>query len=245
MRWDVSGRCDVPMLGGMEQLPIVERFIAAHFPRATIAVVAGSTARGTRTRTSDIDLLLIGDTLFETGAASFAGGFDFEGEFFEVFAYTFDGYAEWADRGVAQFRPVIVHMLVEGAEVRGGASLEELRRRWSRVLVDGPRPEAHELEFRRYMITDQLDDLRDARDPLEQRVIAGLLFERTAELMLLGAGHWIGAGKYLPRRLRELSVDRTEALAAPLLQGDFDEFATQVERELDAAGGRVQAGFVR
>ncbi|TQL86435.1 nucleotidyltransferase-like protein [Microbacterium saperdae] len=233
------------MLGGMEQLPIVERFIAAHFPRAGIAVVAGSTARGTRTRTSDIDLLLIGDDIFETDAASFAGGFEFEGGFFEVFAYTVDGYGEWAARGVAQFRPVIVHMLVEGIEVRGGTALQELRHRWERVLVDGPRPTAHELEFRRYMITDQLDDLRDAQDPLERRVIAGLLFERTAELMLLGAGHWIGAGKYLPRRLCELSVDRTEALAAPLLQGDFDEFATQVERELDAAGGRVQAGFVR
>lgn len=229
----------------MDQLPIVERFIAAHFPLATVAVVAGSTARGTRTRTSDIDLLLIGDPLFDDESSSFAGGFDFDGEFFEVFAYTFDGYAEWARRGVTQFRPVIVHMLTEGVGVRGGAALEELRQHWNRVLVDGPRPDVHELEFRRYMITDQLDDLRDARDPLERRVIASLLFERTAELMLLTSGRWIGAGKYLPRRLREWNVDRTEALAAPLLQGDFDAFAGQVAHELDAAGGRVQAGFVR
>lgn len=229
----------------MQQLPIVERFIAAHFPRATVAVVAGSTARGTRTRTSDIDLLLIGDSIFDDDRTSLAGGFDFEGEFFEVFAYTFDGYAQWADRGVAQHRPVIVHMLVEGIEVRGGAAAQHLRQRWKRVLVDGPRPDAHELDFRRYMITDQLDDLRDARDPLERRVIAGLLFERTAELMLLAAGQWIGAGKYLPRRLREWSAARTDALATPLLQGDFDDFADQVERELAAAGGRVQAGFQR
>lgn len=235
----------LPMLGGMEQLPIVGRFIAAHFPHATIAVVAGSTARGTRTPTSDIDLLLIGDALFETEAASFAGGFEFEGEFFEVFAYTFDGFADWAVRGVAQFRPVIVHMLVEGLEVRGGTALQELRRHWERVLSDGPFPSAHELEFRRYVITDQLDDLRDARDPLEQRVIAGLVFERTAELMLLDAGHWIGAGKYLPRRLRALSRERADALAMPLLEGDFAAFASQVERELVAAGGRMQAGFVR
>lgn len=240
----------------MEQLPIIQRFIETHFRHAGVAAVAGSTGRGTRTRSSDIDLLLIGDDVFRDSVAeamgdgahartSFAGGIDFEGEFFEVFAYTFEGYAEWAGRGVDQFRPAIVHMLVEGVPVRGDDALRQLRAQWSAVLADGPRPDAHELEFRRYMLTDQLDDLRDAEDPLERTVIAGLLFERTAELMLLTDGRWIGAGKYLPRRLREMSERRTEALATPLLNRDFEAFADRVEHELETAGGRVQAGFVR
>lgn len=233
------------MLVAMEHLALAGRFIAAHFSAASIAVVAGSTARGTRTATSDVDLLIIGDETFAGEEESLAAGFEFEGEFFEVFAYTHTGFRRWAERGIAQHRPVIVHMLMEGIEVRGGEALEALRTSWRDVLAAGPAVGADELAFRRYVITDLLDDLRDGRDPLERQVVAALLFERTAELMLLRGGRWIGAGKYLPRRLRELSPERADALGRPLLDGDLDSFIAEVDRELEAAGGRVQAGFVR
>lgn len=104
---------------------------------------------------------------------------------------------------------------------------------------------AHELELRRYGVTDLLDDLRDATDPLERHIIAFTVFERTAELMLLTEGSWIGSGKYLPRRLRALSEERAHLLAEPLLIGDLTVFADRAEDELRRAGGRVQEGFVR
>ena len=63
--------------------------------------------------------------------------------------------------------------------------------------------------------------------------------------MLLSADRWIGSGKYLPRRLRELSTERAARLAAPLLGGDLDTFGDRVGAELELAGGRVQTGFVR
>lgn len=230
----------------MEHEGLAERFIAATYPRAGIAIVAGSTARGERTATSDIDLLLIDDRLFEgSSQSSEAATYEFEGRIFEVFAYTTDGFAVWAGRGIEQHRPVIVHMLVEGTPIRTTPLLDEFRSHWRGLLAAGPTFDASESRNRRYIITDLLDDLGDAKDPLEQRVVASLLFERTAELMLLGAGHWIGAGKWLPRRLRALSPERAERLSAPLLAGDLTLFAEHVSEELDRAGGRVQAGFVR
>lgn len=229
----------------MEHRDVVERFLGAHFPHASIAVVGGSTSTGTRTATSDIDLLIIGDDVFPDDRQSLAAGFAFEGEFFEVFAYTYRGFTEWARQGVAQFRPVILHILIDGVEIRGGTGLAELREQWAPTMAAGPAPEPHQLAFRRYVITDLLDDLRDATDPLERHVVAALLFERTAELMLLGANQWIGSGKHLPRRLRQLDSARAEALSAPLLGGDIRRFVDRVEIELVAAGGRVQAGFER
>ncbi|MGO2747067.1 nucleotidyltransferase domain-containing protein [Microbacterium sp.] len=229
----------------MQYIELAERFIAAHYPKASTAVIGGSTSRGERTRTSDIDLLLIGDDLLPDGESGAALTLAFEDEIFEVFAYTPDGFDEWAQRSIAQHRPVIVHMLVEGIRVRGDEELDALRTKWAAVLDNGPTPDSHELEFRRYVITDVLDDLRDATDPLERQVIAATLFERTAELMLLTAGKWIATGKYLPRRLRELPADRVDALSVPYVRCDFDKMADAVERELRAAGGRVQAGFIR
>lgn len=230
----------------MDQAERVERFLAERYPRAGIAIVAGSTAREERTHTSDIDLLLIDDDLFADGAqVSEAATHEFEGEIFEVFAYTTEGFREWADRGVAQHRPVILHMLAEGIPVRSTPVLGELQARWGAVLAAGPVLSESESRFRRYVITDLLDDLQDATDPLEQNVVAGLLFERMAELMLLVGGQWIGSGKWLPRRLRAWCPERADLLSTPLLAGDFPGFAAQVSEELVFAGGRVQAGFVR
>ncbi|MFJ4174085.1 hypothetical protein [Microbacterium sp. NPDC089696] len=226
-------------------LAVAERFVAARFPRAAIAIMAGSTSRGERTASSDIDLLLLGDDLFDDGASSEASTHDFDDEVFEVFAYTHRGFEEWAQRGIEQHRPVIVHMLLEGTIIRDDGRSEGLRAHWRPVIEAGPVLTEAESRFRRYVITDVLDDLRDATDVLERRVEASILFERTAELMLLDAGQWIATGKWLPRRLRALDATRAELLSAPLLADDLEIFAARIEEELERAGGRVQGGFVR
>lgn len=229
----------------MDYIELCERFIAREFPAADIAVLGGSTARGTRTTSSDIDLLVIGDGLFTAGRTSLAATYQYDDEIFEVFAYTHEAYTEWAIGGVRQHRPVIVHLLVEGQEVRGGEALSRLRSDWSAKLAEGPSADDHELAMRRYAITNLLDDLRDSVDALERSVIAWTLFEKVAEVMLLTERRWIGTGKYLPRRLRELSPGRTDRLTSPLLGADFAAFADRVDEELVSLGGRVHAGFVR
>ncbi len=228
-----------------DYLALAERFIAERFPGAEIAILAGSTARGERTTTSDIDLLLIGDRLLSDGAASHAATHAFEGEAFEVFAYSREGFAEWAQRSIAGHRPTVVHMLVEGVPLRRSDDLDAFRSVWAARLDAGPDVTSTELAFRRYQLTDVIDDLRDADDPLERHLLATLTFEKTAELMLITAGDWIGAGKQLPRRLRRLDAARADALAAPLLADQFDLLADAAERELERAGGRLREGFVR
>lgn len=229
----------------MDYAELCERFVATNFPAAAIAVVGGSTARGTRTATSDIDLLLVGDGLFSGDRDSIAATYRFSGEVIEVFGYTSESFERWAHSGVAQYRPVIAEILVDGMTIRGGHDLDLLRERWREILAQGPLVTPHDLEMRRYVITDLLDDLADSTDPLEQRVIASTLFDRTAELILLANGRWIGTGKYLPRRLRAFSEHLTQQLSDPLLSGDLRAFSNEVQLRLQRAGGRVQTGFVR
>ena len=229
----------------MEYAEVIDRFLAEHFPSAEIAILAGSTSRSTRTATSDIDLLILGDDMFDDGRDSHAATYRFEGEVFEAFAYTRRGFEVWAERGFAQHRPVIVQMLLDGLTVHGAAERANFVRAWEARYEQGPTVTASELDHRRYVITDILDDYTDASDPLERRVLAGLLFERTAELILVTNGHWIGAGKYLPRRLREFDAGRARLLSEPYLADDHDLFARQITDELERAGGRLQEGFER
>lgn len=91
----------------MQQIDVVKRFISDRFPGASVAVMAGSTARGNRTRTSDIDLLLIGDDMLAADTSSLAATFAFEGEIFEVFAYNLSGFEQWAHKGLSDYRPVL------------------------------------------------------------------------------------------------------------------------------------------
>ncbi|MEL5989697.1 nucleotidyltransferase domain-containing protein [Microbacterium phosphatis] len=228
----------------MNPLAVAERFVSQHFPGASTAVVAGSTARGDRTATSDIDLLLIGDRTFGDERTSLAATYAFEGEILEVFAYTDDDFDQWARRGVDSHRPVLLDMLLRGVAVRD-EGLESLRARWRPVVEAGPTTTPQELSLRRYIVTDLLDDLRDATDPIERQVVASLLYERLAELILLAGGRWIAAGKHLPRHLRRLDADRALRLGDPLARGDIREFLTAAEAELERFGGRLQAGFTR
>lgn len=229
----------------MNYLAVVERFVSHHFPHTSVALLAGSTARGARTSTSDIDLLLLGEEIFADDRTSLAATYRFEDEVFEVFAYTEAGFAVWANRGFEQHRPVIVQMLIDGIAVRGATEHERYKHEWSSKYEAGPTLDPTEATFRRYVITDLLDDYRDATDPVERHILAALLYERTAELILLSNSRWIGAGKYLPRRLTEFDPDRAAALAAHLAEGQHDRFVAQIEIELDRAGGRVQEGFQR
>jgi hypothetical protein len=230
----------------MEQQHVAERFVETFFPAATVAVVAGSTARGTRTATSDIDLLLIGPAgMFGDGTDSLAATYEFEGEIFEVFAYTLEGFDRWAQAGVCEHRPVIVDMLLAGIPVRSGAPFQQLQEKWEPIMLRGPAPDAHELDLLRYAVTDLLDDLADATDPLEARLVAAALFEKTSLLLLLAHRRWIGTGKYVARRLREWDARRAEHLSAPFIHSDWISFMDAVLTELDQLGGRLQAGFTR
>jgi predicted nucleotidyltransferase len=230
----------------MEQQPVALRFVEKFFPAATVAVVAGSTARGTRTATSDIDLLLVGPAeMFGDDKDSVAATYEFEGEIIEVFAYTLEGFERWARAGVREHRPVIVDMLQAGVPVRSEAPYQHLRVRWEPIMRLGPAPDAHELDLLRYAVTDLLDDLADATDPLEARLIASALFEKTSVLLLLAHHRWIGTGKYLARRLREWDAGRAEKLSAPFIHSDWSLFMDAVVAELDQLGGRLQAGFTR
>ncbi len=208
-------------------------------------IVGGSTSSGTRTPTSDIDLLVLGESMFNDGRSSLAATYRYGGETFEVFAYTAEGFDQWAERGVREFRPVIVDMLVLGTPVLDDGAFDGLRRRWTTVYAEGPVVSDRERMARRYAITDLIDDLTDAVDPVEKHVIAFTLYERLAELMLLSSRRWIGTGKNLPRRLRALDPERAEALASPLIAGDLVAFRDRAVDELEHLGGRLRDGFVR
>jgi hypothetical protein len=128
------------------------------------------------------------------------------------------------------------------------ASREELRREATAFLAAGP-PElsAAELDRRRYVLSDALDDLGDAVDPDERDATAGIVLTAAAELALLAGRQWLGGGKWLVRRLRVRDRTLADRLWAAhrraVGRGDPADLIATADDVLARVGGRLTAGY--
>lgn len=224
------------------------RLVLERFPDARAAWLAGSVVAGTATAGSDLDV-----TVLLTGPpAPFRESLVHEGRPVELFVHTEASLEHWIGRDRARRRPTLLRLL--GASVvlldRDGAGAD-WRHRGAELLAEGPDPATkEELQAARYGLTDLLDDLADARDPLLRAAIAHAVWQGAAELWLMGQGHWSGTAKWLVRELRALDADLGSAYAEELhagllaaTAGDPGPLTTSAERALDAVGGRLWAGY--
>jgi hypothetical protein len=221
-------------------------FSSDRFPDAHHVIVAGSTSTGQRTPSSDIDLLVIGPpSMFDGAATSLAQTTQYGGEIFEVFAYTAEAFDSWASKGIDESRPTIVHMLLDGIAIKHGSELTDLRGSYQERISAGPRISDHELDLRRYRLTDLADDLISLTDALEVAVVKAALFDELASFLLLANNQWLGSGKWLARRLRQWDGRIAHELTDALLSDDSALLLAKTSELLEPHGGRLQAEFVR
>ncbi|WP_042374926.1 nucleotidyltransferase domain-containing protein [Streptacidiphilus neutrinimicus] len=223
--------------------------IAARFPAARAAFLAGSVLTRRRTPTSDLDVLV----LVGAEASRFRESFRHAGWPVELLVQSEQDWHGFAASETAARRSPLLHMTAHGrllvdADGLGTRLQAEARQR----LAAGPPPVPHrQLEAMRYALTDTLDDLRGCADPGERVFLAAHLLERAAELALLADGRWLGAGKWLSRRLAEadpgLHGRLTEGVAA-VVTGAADgteRLAAVVTEALERAGGPLWDGYRR
>ena len=226
---------------------IARELVAGRFARVRAAFVAGSVLTERRTPTSDLDVLVL------VGAETprYRESLRYAGWPVELFVQREEDWRSFAAAEEARRRSPLLHMTAHGrllVDVDGiGARLQrEARER----LADGPPPlPVRELEAKRYALTDTLDDLRGCADPQERVFLAASLLEQAAELVLLAEGRWLGAGKWLSRRLADADPGlhgRLTAGAAVVVGGAPEgtaQLGAAVTEALDRAGGPLWEGY--
>ncbi|WDZ78838.1 nucleotidyltransferase domain-containing protein [Ensifer adhaerens] len=226
-----------------EALAAAEAVLAARFPKASFAIVAGSILRGEGTASSDIDLVV----LHETVPAAWRESFHSHGFPVEAFVHDAETLNWFVDQDAAGGRPVLLDMLADGVAIgpglaRAAALQAEARHR----LGAGPVPLTPEQrDALRYQITDLVDDLRDPRAAAETRAIAAELMTPLADLMLRGRGRWSGRGKWLPRlisRMDEGLAERFDAAFRQAAEGRAADLIRLAEEELERHGGLLFDG---
>ncbi|MFD9304718.1 nucleotidyltransferase domain-containing protein [Streptomyces sp. NPDC060048] len=236
-------------MDGMDGDPIDLARRVAHdrFPDALSVILAGSTAAGRATASSDLDIAV----LVEDGGETFRETLRAEGRIVEFFVHTRAGLAELFAADAATRRAVLQSMYATGLVLvdRGGEA-GRARDLAGADLRQGPPPlEPDTVETKRYGLTDALDDLGDAKDPVERVIVAGVVLAGAADLLFDHHRAWGGGGKWLPRRLLEADGQ----LGAALLDGhrrvcgtgDAAALTGAASQVLDLVGGPLREGYRR
>ncbi|MBX5167941.1 MULTISPECIES: nucleotidyltransferase domain-containing protein [unclassified Rhizobium] len=225
-------------------LAVARRCVTSRFAGAAFAYVAGSLMRGDGTAFSDIDLVVVFPSLERASRESFTE----DGFPVEAFVHDEQTLAHYLHADAESGCPVMVTMVATGSIV--GLDFDSARivqARAASMLAAGPKPLAGaSYDMLRYHVTDLADDLRGSRPPEEIAAIAAQLYQKLADLILLGRGAWAGRGKWAPRLIRALDAqlaiefDAAFRLAA---EGDATRFLALADRELALHGGRYFEGF--
>ncbi len=230
-----------------EALQVAEAVYRSKYNGASFAYAAGSILRGHGKHYSDIDLVVVFDSL----EAAYRESFVFNGIPVEASVHDAGTLAWFIDHDVLRVVASMLHMIVEGEAIGGSlADAEKLRRAVSTRFHAGPPAfTSAGLDLLRYEITDAINDSRGDRSEAELLAIGSILYPKLAELSLSGRGQLNGSGKWLPRLLAAVDgglIQRFDAAFRALFSsGSCDGVIALAEAELDAHGGPLFEGHHR
>lgn len=230
-----------------QALDFLAKHVPSAFPGADTVLLAGSTAHGNATMSSDLDLVVLFPNLPD-GAWRRTGQWD--GVLVEAFVHdleTLGYFLEKMDRPAGL--SVLANMIFEGVPVPGlpNAFMVDAKRMAEGYLRAGPPVlERAERDAWRYRITCLYDDLCDCTDAHERLATAAALYTRLAEFALRSENHFSGQGKGIARALEQERPDLAGEFApafSALLAGDIVPVQALVEKTLGPAGGMLTTEY--
>ncbi len=227
-----------------EPSEVAELLKVERYPDARVLFCGGSAVRGDGTQHSDLDVVVVHDSV----ARAWREAFIFRGWPIEVFAHDLETLAYFVEKDVSGGRPTLAQMISEGICVPDAPFGNDVRS-WARsVLEKPPSPSTQETNRdERYRLSDLLDDLRDPRPRSEELAIACELYPRLCNFVLAARGSWLADGKLLPRALYrvepELAGEIHDAFERLLREGDRTSLVRMVEKVLGEHGGLIFDGY--
>ncbi|HUW87100.1 MAG TPA: nucleotidyltransferase domain-containing protein [Candidatus Paceibacterota bacterium] len=232
----------------MERLGAIDaaqRIVSARFPDARAAFLTGSALTTRLTSTSDLDIVVV----LRGKPAPFRESIHEHGWLVELFVQSPASIKYFVAKETSEHHAPTLKMLSDGhilVSIDGEA--EKLQTEAIERFAKGPSSvSSEEMERRRYALTDQLDDLIGATDPIELLYISQQLLVGASELALLSKAQWLASGKWLPRHLAlsepELSIRLSAAIKAVLENGEKEPIEDVVREILERVGGPLSEGY--
>ncbi|MDT3497695.1 nucleotidyltransferase domain-containing protein [Bacillus toyonensis] len=229
----------------MKPIEAAQSIVTSQFPNCDVALLGGSVVRGEATKTSDLDIVIVDQSLSSCYRESFYSN----GWPVEVFVHNFVTYKTFLKMDCDRGRPSLPQLVSEGIVLKGESEIvEKLKREANDLLIKGPDKWTEEtMKQKRYFISDTLDDFIGASKREEELFIANLLAELIHEYVLRVNGQWLGNSKWFIRVLRRYDDQYAEQFVAAFdhfyKTGDKNVLINFTEKTLELYGGRVFEGF--
>lgn len=219
-------------------------FVEEFYPQCRGAVLAGSVVRGEETDTSDLDIVIFDNNI----SSSYRESLIQFGWPIEVFVHNLTSYQSYFDSDVERARPSLPRMVAEGIILKDEGIIESIKIEAKKLLDKGPDEWTEDtINFKRYFLTDTLDDFIGCTNRSEELFIANHLAELSSEFVLRTNRHWIGSSKWIIRALKqydELFANRfVDAFDCFYRTGEKENAIKIVEEILAPFGGILFDGF--
>ncbi|SMF80898.1 Nucleotidyltransferase domain-containing protein [Paenibacillus uliginis N3/975] len=227
-----------------EPFEAAKQLISRDYPNCLIAVLGGSAGRGEHNEQSDLDIVLIDDSVEDFNRKTIESF----GWVVELFFLTTSGYREQFDAGVMAGNPTLQRILAEGRVIHSRPEGEKIREEAQNDLDYGPLPyTSFDIDVARYAVTEFMMDLKGSDKRVEMWFIAQKLTTLLCEFILRANQHWTGEGKTLYRLVSafnsSIAADLEDALERLYLYDDREALIELVPRLLEPYGGPHLIGY--
>ncbi|NGP43662.1 nucleotidyltransferase domain-containing protein [Bacillaceae bacterium SIJ1] len=224
----------------------VKEYVLEHDINAEAVLVGGSYVTGGAVAGSDMDVVIIDDTIEHYCRESV----NYEGIPLEIFKYNQSSLDMIMTTESFTGIPFMTRLTAESVillqcKQTGSAIIQKAKK----LLTEGPHPiSTSEIDSRRYQITDLLQDFEVERPFHETVYILIELLSDVQELICREKACWSGKGKWAARALTEADPTfqkRLEETVAHYFKTSKKEQLVQcVDEKLACYGGRLFAGYI-
>lgn len=225
-----------------DYLKTAEALLAEKFSDAKCAFVAGSVTRGEQTATSDIDIVIVYDP--DILPKAYRASLFYQDWPIELFVQNANSLSYFWQKDIEGGEPVLINMVAEGIALpKNDAYALSLRQKACEIMAAGPIAlSANAIEWRRYMITDMLDDLEDYKNTAELYGILSELYQMLGDFYLRANQKWSGQSKAMIRALKKYFpelIDEYESAFKKGFSGDTEPVSDLANKLLSPFGGKL------
>ncbi len=229
-----------------DPLQTIQKLIQEKYKEAKAIFWAGSVSQNQGTDSSDLDLVIV----FESLTHAYREAFVYDGWPIDAFIHDLDTLRYFCGKLEANDgRPALINMILSGHEILVPNELSnQAKAIANEALAQGPDGWSNDqINKERFLITDILDDIKFPKNKEEQIISALHLFEPLIQFYFRAQKKWTASGKTLMGLFKAenpyMATELNKSFESLVQTGDASGLESVVTKILAPYGGYLWDGF--
>ncbi|MCX7115724.1 MAG: hypothetical protein NTW08_07450 [Gammaproteobacteria bacterium] len=229
-----------------DPLLTLKKLINERYADAIAVFWAGSVVNKQGTMASDLDLVIV----YETLPQAYREAFMFDEWPIDAFIHTIDTLRYFFNESqTSSGISGLIHMILQGQEITPPSPISEnIKTLAQQFFQQGPALwDKEKIDTERFLITDLLQDIAFPKTRAEQLASSASFYDILAQFYFRSRHKWCASGKSIPRYLekdnRELARQFSKSFESIFQTGDVTDLIKLTQTILEPYGGLLWDGF--